>query len=387
MSDSSCHLCAGRDLREIDGYGAFQRITSDFRPWPMGGRLAVCRDCGAIQKPATDEWRRECRSIYASYEVYPQGGGSEQNVFASSGAGEARSRLILRRLMDEFSLPDTGWHLDFGCGDGSLLRNGGELMTGWSRAGAELNESRRPEIEAIPGVEEFFAGNPEAISRRFDLVTAIHVLEHFENPAASVGMLIDKLNPDGSLMVQTPDARLNPFDLLIVDHATHFTPSVLATCLTKGGAVVAHMADDWVSRELSVVAKRGVSSSKPIRIVPEPSEAEGEELVERHLDWLDRLTAAARNAAARHPIGLFGTSIAATWLYARMPEMVAFFVDEDPARAGSSYRGLPVLAPEGVPVGASVFIAHTPAFAESVIARLRTHRHFETLPPPSFVRG
>lgn len=378
MSVPSCHLCGQDALHEIDAYRRFKRITSDFRLWPAGGRLAVCGECGAVQKMATADWRRECQAIYASYVVYPQGNGSEQAVFASSGAGEARSRSILRRLLQDVGLGEVGRHLDFGCGDGSLLRNAASLMPGWSRAGAELNDSQRPEIEAIAGVHEFFAGDPSAIPTDFDLVSTIHVLEHFERPAASVAMLTGKLTGAGILMIQTPDVRHNPFDLLIADHATHFTPAVLRACLAEAGASVDRLADNWVPRELSVVARRGTTEQ------PVEREAWQETLAlsEGHLDWLDRLCAAVHRAAESGPIGLFGTSIAATWLFGQAEHAVAFFVDEDPLRAGSIYLGRPVLHPWQVPSGARVFIAHTPAFAEGVSQRLCDSGRFDVLHPP-----
>ncbi|MBV5333807.1 class I SAM-dependent methyltransferase [bacterium] len=329
---------------------------------------------------ATDAWRQDCLAIYASYDVYPQGDGSEQVVFASSGAGEARSRVILRRLIDEHRLPAVGRHLDFGCGDGSLLRNAAVLLPDWRRAGAEINETRRPEIEAIQGVREFFAGNPAAIPARFDLITAIHVLEHFEQPAAVAAMLAGKLTAGGLLLMQVPDLRDNPFDLLIADHATHFTPIVMEQCLARAGLVPLLLTANWTPRELSVVTQPGAGAAQ----VPTVDTSAMHALVHGHLDWLNRLVAAARRVAAgEQTFGLFGTSIAASWLFGEVAEETAFFVDEDAARVGTTYRGRPVFHPEQVPFGSCVFIAHTPAFAETVAKRLIAYGRFDVVMPPA----
>lgn len=380
MNVPDCHLCGRDALVEVDSFREFRRITSDFRPWPAAGRLAVCSACGAAQKMATTAWRQDCHAIYASYDVYPQGDGSEQVVFASSGAGEARSRLILRRLIDDFHLPESGRHLDFGCGDGSLLRNAATMLPDWRRAGAEINEARRPEIEAIKGVQEFFAGKPMEIPPHFNLVTAVHVLEHFEHPATIAAMLAGKLGDGGLLTIQTPDLRNNPFDLLIADHAAHFTPAVMRRCLAQAGLTPLILTDGWTPRELSVVAQRG---SVPT-LAPGADFNATLELVGRHLDWLRRLVAAAQQAALIQPIGLFGTSIAASWLFGEVAERTAFFVDEDESRVGSVYRGRPVLHPAEIPPGSPVLIAHTPAFAETVVERLSAYGQFDVLPPPAF---
>lgn len=381
-----CHLCGHDALHEVARYDRLLRITSDVRIWPAGGRLAVCRACGAVQKPATAEWRSECRAIYSTYVVYRQNGGNEQAVFASSGGGEARSLLLLRKLVDGFRLPPGGRHLDFGCGDGSLLRNAAVLLPGWKRAGAELNDSRRPEIEAIPGVEDFYAGSPGAIPRRFDLVTTVHVLEHFEHPAAILSTLAGVLVPDGKLVIEVPDLRTSPFDLLIADHAIHFTPAVLRHVLTEAGLHVDCLTDNWIPRELSVVARRA-SQPDPL---PDPADAPSAadiwkaslERVEHHIDWLSRLRDSARAAAATGPIGIFGTSIAATWLAAHVSDSIAFFVDEDMQRVGGSYLDRPILHPRQVPDGARVFVAHTPAFADKIACRLAELDRFTVIRPP-----
>lgn len=381
MRNPPCHLCGQNALHGIPAYGEFLRITSDSRIWPAGGQLAVCMECGAVQKPATAAWRDECRSIYSTYVVYRQGEGREQAVFASSGGGEARSLLLLRKLVDGFALPEEGRHLDFGCGDGSLLRNAAALLPGWKRAGAELNDTRRPEIEAIMGVEEFHAGDPSAIPRHFDLITAVHVIEHFERPAAVLGMLADKLVEGGRLVVEVPDLRTSPFDLLIADHAVHFTPAVLQGALAEAGLQTNCLADDWIPRELSIVAQPTTASAAP-RASEDGSWRASLNRIEHHLDWLTRLCTCARDAAASGPIGLFGTSIAATWLATHVRDSIAFFVDEDVQRVGSVYLGRPVLHPRQVPAGARVFVAHTPAFADKIAERLSAPDVFTVIRPP-----
>lgn len=362
----SCHLCGCETLHDIEGYTSFRRITSDFRLRPPGGRLGVCTGCGAVQKVADEQWRMECRDIYSTYVVYRQGKGSEQAVFASSGAGEARSQALLRHLHEGFPLPEAGRHLDFGCGDGSLLRNAAKLFPNWTRAGAELNEERRPEIEAIAGVRNFYAGPLQAIPSGFDLVTAVHVVEHFENPAEILHALAGKLAPGGRLFIEVPDLLSNPFDLLIADHATHFTAPVLGASLASAGLTADCLTGEWVARELSAVV-RADGAAGPCGGVPWRDSLA---LVLHHLDWLSRLCDAASDAAEGGSIGLFGTSIAATWVAAHVEERLAFFVDEDAQRIGSSYLGRPVLHPSQVPPNVPLFIAHTPAFARAVAPRL-----------------
>ena len=82
--------------------------------------------------------------------------------------------------------------------------------------------------------------------------------------------------------------------------------------------------------------------------------------------------------------GIWGTAIAATWLYSVMNQEVDFFVDEDPNRIGQTHLGRPVYSPEQVPAESHVFIALTPEIATKIVNRwsyLNIHLHV----PPELV--
>jgi hypothetical protein len=79
-------------------------------------------------------------------------------------------------------------------------------------------------------------------------------------------------------------------------------------------------------------------------------------------------------------IGLFGTSIAGTWLASEVGERVAFFVDEDPARIGRKYLDRPVHSPADVPPGSRVFVGLPPVVATGICTRL-ARSGVEFIPP------
>ena len=70
--------------------------------------------------------------------------------------------------------------------------------------------------------------------------------------------------------------------------------------------------------------------------------------------------------------GLFGSAIAATWLYQGMADRIRFFVDEDPQRAGRTHLGLPILAPDQVPADADVFVGVSPTISGVLLERLQS---------------
>lgn len=378
----ACHVCHSTDTVPIEGYGALSRVTSDCKPWPAGGRLEACRGCGCAVKVIDDAWSREAEQVYAAYTLYYQAEGAEQAVFeAATGASAPRSIRLLERLRSTLGLPAEGRLLDVGCGNGAFLRASSRLMPGWALSGTEQSDRSRSVLESIPGYEALHTGPLEQVPGQFDMVSLIHVLEHIPDPRNILGALRGKLKEGGVLVIQVPDRLQNPFDLLIVDHSTHFTPSAVADLVRSCGYEVAVTASDWISKEITVVARLGTASG------PMATHA-ADEPVERiagDVEWLRRVSDQARAVASAGSFGLFGTSIAAMSLIGVLGDSVRFFVDEDPQRVGKTLMGRPVHHPRDVPAGSQVFVALPPTLAESVRDRLATPTVTYHTPPPARV--
>ena len=60
-------------------------------------------------------------------------------------------------------LPARGRLLDLGCGNGSFLSAWSRLVPGWSLAGSEVSDKYRREVESIPGVEQLYTVDLDAI--------------------------------------------------------------------------------------------------------------------------------------------------------------------------------------------------------------------------------
>lgn len=360
-----CQVCDGSDLREVEVYRTLARVTSDCRPWPAGGRLAVCMSCGTVQKPVTGVWREECREIYADYVVYRQGPAAEQSVFLS-GVAESRSGVFLRWVLERLGAPGHARALDFGCGDGALLRNLSSLAPGWRLSGQDLGTHYRDAILALPAVEAFHTSSIEELPDGFDLITAVHVVEHLEQPAVRLQALAGKLAPTGAMAIEVPDLAHNPFDLLIADHATHFTRRTLSTLLARAGLVPVARSNTVVPKELSTIVRRGPAAD-PAAADQTAALAQ----VEGHLAWLSRLHDAALAAAARGDVGIFGTAIAGTWLDGALDAAAVLFVDEDPRRHRHLHFGRRIVAPGEVPKDLPIIVPLPPEVAPGVIGRLQ----------------
>lgn len=383
---ASCHACESARLEAFPAFTQLPRVTSDCRSWPAGGRIALCRHCGLAQKIVDDPWRAEAQRIYASYQLYHQTPGqTEQVIFdAARGTSAPRSELVLRALLARLQLPGSGRMLDLGCGSGPTLRAFSRLFPGWSLCGYDPHLPDRARVEAIAGVEQVFAGQLAEVAngrRRFDLVTAVHVLEHVPNPLQFLRDVGPLLHPNSSVVVQVPNFAAGPFDLVIADHCTHFTLPALDRLFRQAGLVPTLLSTELLPKEITVIARPGQGASAQVTT----SElGQTRAAIATSLGWLAELLDQARATGAAPgsgPLGLFGTSIGGNWLHGPLGPRVDFFVDEDPGRSGTSYHQRPVLRPDEVPDGCRVLCPLPPAVAIEVGARLARRGYRFLLPP------
>lgn len=375
----TCCICDALRLEQIPRFGLLPRVTSDCVPFRSGGRLAVCTRCGAAQSPADEQWLSEIREIYNSYNIYGQGGGTEQQVFdQSTGLMRGRSEILVERLLALPNVPSKGKLLDVGCGTGGTLRAFASLGT-WTSFALDLDNRNLESLNAVNGFRTLYNCSPAEVPGQFDIVTLVHSLEHFPSPYSALVDLRSKLQSGGYLFIEVPDAAVNPFDYTVADHRAHFTTETLAYIVRRSGFSVRFIAADWVSKEISLVAVRG-NDAELNADIPNPSSRVD---VFGQVVWLAEFVATAlKSAAMAGSFGVFGTSIAATWLWPAVAERIQFFVDEDSSRIGRTHMGRPILSPAQVPSGAIVFIALVPAVAARIQTRLAHLPVDFRIPPP-----
>lgn len=374
-----CKVCGAASVEELSAYHSLPRVTSDCVPFRARGRLFLCLVCGAAQSPTDAQALDELREIYSTYRSFQQYGGPEQHVLdAQTGHLRPRSQILLDRLCALPAFPRHGAVLDVGCGGGATLRAFSE-RGGWRLFGHEIDSREFALLQAIPGFETLFSGEIREIPGRFDAITMVHSLEHFPGPAVALADLHGKISPAGRLFVEVPDTASNPLEYLVADHVVHFTASTLASLAARSGFAVESISTSWVSKELSMTADAGEGTVAP---APSADPTAAINHVRNDLAWLERFIDAARQAAAgARTFGIFGSTIAASWLYGLLGPRVSFFVEEDRHRIGRTHLDRPILSPAQVPSDAVVFLALVPKVADLVAARLAAVPFDLRLPP------
>jgi SAM-dependent methyltransferase len=373
-----CHVCGSGSLEPVPDFEKLVRVTSDCKPWPRGGRLVACGGCGTVQKPIDAVWCSDAEQIYKDYTIYYQSNGVEQAVYdPCTGRSLPRSSHLLECVRARLEVPPSGRLLDVGCGNGAFLRAFSRAFPSWSLAGVELDYKYREAVEGIAGVEALYVGPPAQVPGLFDFISLIHALEHIPDPRAYLAELGSKLVPDGLLLVQIPNFRHNPFDLLVADHASHFSPATVREVVQTAGFEVIAAATDWVPKEQTILARRATPFSSTGPITPSRDAF----AVGQAVAWLRAVAQAARACTGAGRFGLFGTSIAATWLAGELDNRIDFFVDEDPSRVGKSFLGRPIQHPNQVAVAGHIFVGLPRPLAESICHRLERPEVTYHLPP------
>jgi 2-polyprenyl-6-hydroxyphenyl methylase / 3-demethylubiquinone-9 3-methyltransferase len=98
--------------------------------------------------------------------------------------------------------------LDVGCGAGLVtepLARLGATVTGID-ASPDVIAVARTHAQAMGLEIDYRAGDVQEFEGRFDLITALEVVEHVADPAAFLGALARRLAPGGLLILSTPNA-------------------------------------------------------------------------------------------------------------------------------------------------------------------------------------
>jgi SAM-dependent methyltransferase len=363
-----CHACGGA-APELKARAFTSLVGSDCTPASGDVRIGVCRACGLLQKEISPAWSELCAKIYGSYRIYHQGAGQEQKARGTDG-GELRPRseLIAEFLCNTGKLPPAGSALDIGSGNGPFVRAAQKSLPRWSLTGSDVTDRFRKQIEAIgPNIAFRLTDELLASTDVFDVVSLIHCIEHIPAPAEYLSHVKPHIAKDGVVLIQVPDVELNPFDLVVADHSSHFSKVTLTAEVEAGGYEVLACGNLVVAKEITLLA-RPISDRSATHLRTAPLGAT--DMARRNLAWLDAtLECGERLAHGTRPLGVFGTGIAGIWIGNVIGNNLDFYCDEDMVRVGHDYFGVPIIAPSAIPAGATVFVCLEPKLARAIADR------------------
>jgi SAM-dependent methyltransferase len=305
---------------------------------------------------------RDLMEIYDTYQPYEHD--LEPLIFSSDSVG-SRSAGIFDEIDSSFSIAKTGQLVDVGCGDGSFLNEFKRRRPDWQIAGFDLNQNRKSDIEEICGEGQFFSGSPGDLPNKLDLIVLNYVIEHVEHVTKFLHTLFEKLSSGGMLVAMVPDLARNPYDLIIADHLSHYTKTTLISQLEELPLMCCRQA---LQKELIVFVGKGSRNRYRRSTTPEAEQAGAE----KQIRYLTKVRTEALDLARTYKgqFGIFGTSIAGSWLSGELGRLPHFFVDEDQRKHDITHYGKKVLSPCAAPTQGVVFLPFTRQVADKIASRL-----------------
>lgn len=234
--DATCRICGAPTL-------AAGTKRSDF-----SGRTYELRQCGAchfafVANPWTDYARIYSDEYYAGRGADPHVDYVHETTHRDSTVRNYEWRGILKAVSVLAPLgADTRW-LDYGCGNGGLVRFANEAghrqVFGYD-TGAMAESARRSGLQILDD------GQLDDGRGTFDVITAIEVIEHVPDPLALLGAIRRLLKPGGLLFLTTGNARpyrdrLVSWRYVLPDvHVSFFEPVTLSRALEQSGFRAEH---------------------------------------------------------------------------------------------------------------------------------------------------
>lgn len=285
--------------------------------------------------------------------------------------------------------------LDYGCGKGTVIKR---LLAGEPRLHAclyDISRTYEPLWARFLPADRYASYRPRPEwAGTFDVVTSFFSLEHALDPVAELRTIRGLLRPGGVAFVVVPDAEANPADLVVVDHAHHYSEPSLRMALAAAGLRATEL--DRTVHAGAIVATATPLSPGESAAAPAPGDIARANRVFRSLAryWTEAqswVREAERGTAGR-PRAIYGAGVYGTFIAACLerPGEVDCFVDRNPLLHGAPHLGRPVLPPSALPAHVrAVYAGLNPASARRVLSEVPEWRGraLECLFLPTFSPG
>jgi 2-polyprenyl-3-methyl-5-hydroxy-6-metoxy-1,4-benzoquinol methylase len=189
---SHCPVCGSDRIHHH--YAAPTNRKIDAQRWQVD-RCEACTHGFMNPQPSWDDLEPYYSETYSEYD--PDLGKDDEVVAQAQRTGEFRHIKITPG--DKL--------LDVGCGGGFFLRIAARLgadVEGVEPSPVAAQQCRGMGLEIFTGtLDQYAIAQPH---KRFDIITANHVLEHVPNPVATLAVMKGLLSPRGMVWLAVPNA-------------------------------------------------------------------------------------------------------------------------------------------------------------------------------------
>jgi SAM-dependent methyltransferase len=283
-------------------------------------------------------------------------------VFHENYAGSRHATLDIERssfIQRHSTAFNAGKIIDVGCGQGSLLRklNLPKLEKFGLDPIQDTVNNLTDEVTFINGfIETYDVSNID----EFEVVSCISSLEHYYSPEAVLEKFNNMLILDGMLVLEIPDSLVPESQLaefFSFEHLTHFTEASLIRMLNLYGFEVVEFDRNVSIPNIRVAAKKVENNKYKVAHESEISLLKGviktyvsgkEKIINRMASFLDPVIADCR--LLNRSVMVYGAGDHSVHLFTHfgLETYVCNYIDGDPKKWGTTFRGKLVLAPSAI---------------------------------------
>lgn len=352
-----CILCSGT-LKDFYIPPFEYTIASDCSVCSASPQIYSCSKCGHVQKFPNLQYQRDVEKIYQSYLSYTHSGGNEP-LNHEGRIPISRSQTIIENIKPYLPSIVDSW-LDVGAGDGVMLSAVSNKIDVNYLAAQDISDSQLSRLSQVAGLERIYVGELDKIEEKFDVISAVHVLEHVFDPVSFLQQLKGLLKPNGVILLQVPNVTSNPFDMLVYDHVSHFSIQSLRS-LSSRVFEYSHYPPTQIGKEITMLV-----SSNPMGQALDTA-------VERDVVDTEQVNALFRCLKSiSQPVSVFSCGPIGVLSGANLGGYLQSFVDEDTNKAGTEILGVPVILPRDVIKGIPVFLPLPVHQRNSILSRFKS---------------
>jgi SAM-dependent methyltransferase len=345
-ADLHCPVCLGESLDVLYPEYEGSCITSDYAVLPNAAIAnRCCRGCGLIFNARGT--RGDTAAFYReSYNLMMRRESAAIQSF-SGPQPMSQAEKSLRVLIELASIPARGRVLEIGAGKGEFLtyflaeRGDWDVVAVEPSAAAQVLRSTLGRAEVIHGEYMDYVAAPGS----FDLVVALGVLEHVENPLELLRKAHDALRPDGVLYLRVPNFARNPNDLFCADHLSKLTVHSLRGLGNAAGFKIEGEREEGVPVFVALRKCAGDLLGPVANAYRDNVELAQANVAVARAGVDAVMEARARARSLSQPFAIFG--LGASGLFAPLqsgfsPSDIAAYIDENKTIWGTEVHGRPV---------------------------------------------